>query len=387
MAISESSNDATTAGVTATNTAGGDGVLNTGYRGVVGRLGRSRIGAAAVAAMAIAAALSVSPAAAADAGWHTRGPLTEGVIVWTHREDSGVEHLLIARADGTRQRVLTPAIEGNGDIEAQVSPDGRWVAYEHDMPGRDTIHLVRPNGQGDHLLDVGCVDPCGGTDAPTWLSDHRIAYHRAIGPLDDQDNAASAVLWAVNLDGSHSRRLSEPGIDGLFEDRYARLSADRSYLTFQRLRLADSSHALFRMNLDGSHLRQLTPWDINADLYDLSTARRGPTKDLIVFQSVGRGDQDATFADIGFLPATCATLVDCTSKIVWMTDNKASGRRTSNPQWSPDGSSLVFVDRPSVNDPNAEIWTMRFGGTEPERRNISQSVNFDYRPTWGATAG
>ena len=114
-------------------------------------------------------------------------------------------------------------------------------------------------------------------DAPTWLSDHRIAYHRAVGPLDEQDNAASAVLWAVNLDGSHSRRLSEPGIDGLFEDRYARLSADRSNLMFQRLRLADSKHALFRMNLDGSHIRQLTQWDINADLYDLSTARRGPT--------------------------------------------------------------------------------------------------------------
>src|SRR6478735_8357418 len=36
MAINESSNDATTAGVTATNTAGGDGVLSTGHRGVVG---------------------------------------------------------------------------------------------------------------------------------------------------------------------------------------------------------------------------------------------------------------------------------------------------------------------------------------------------------------
>ena len=105
-----------------------------------------------------------------------------------------------------------------------------------------------------------------------------------------------------------------------------------------------------------------------------------------MFQSVGRGNPNATFADIGFLPATFTTLVNCTSKIVWMTDNKATGRRTSNLQWSPDGSSLVVVDRPSVNDPNAEVWTMRFGGTESERRNISQSVNFDYRPAWGPTA-
>jgi dipeptidyl aminopeptidase/acylaminoacyl peptidase len=105
-----------------------------------------------------------------------------------------------------------------------------------------------------------------------------------------------------------------------------------------------------------------------------------------VFQSPGRGDPNATFADIGFVPATCTSLADCTSKIVWMTDNKATGRRTSNPQWSPDGSSLFVVDRSSVNDPNAEIWTTRFGGTESERRNISNSVNFDYRPARGSAA-
>jgi len=62
---------------------------------------------------------------------------------------------------------------------------------------------------------------------------------------------------------------------------------------------------------------------------------------------------------------------------------RREGRRTSNPQWSPGGCSLVFVDRSSIDEPNAEIWTTRFGGTEAQRRNISNSVNFDYRPAWG----
>ena len=83
------------------------------------------------------------------------------------------------------------------------------------------------------------------------------------------------------------------------------------------------------------------------------------------------------------VPATCTSLADCTSKIVWMTDNGATGRRTSNPQWSPDGSSLVFADRSSIDNPDAEVWTMRFGGTEADRRNISNSTNFDFRPAWG----
>jgi Tol biopolymer transport system component len=275
-------------------------------------------------------------------------------------------------------------VPGNFDIDAQVSPNGGWVTYEHDSPGSETIHLVKPNGEADHVLDLPCADPCFGSDAPTWLSSRRIAFLRVVGPFDPvTGNAVSAVLYSVRVDGTHLHRLSEPGIDGVYEDRYARVSSDRSYLMFQRLRLADNASALFRMTPGGSHVRQLTPWDIHADLYDLSTAGSGPTRDLIAFQSFGRGNPDATFADIGFLPATCNSVEDCTSRIVWMTDNSATGRRNSSPQWSPDGSSLVFIDRPSIDDPNAEIWTTRFGGTETQRRNISNSVNFDYRPAWG----
>ena len=327
---------------------------------------------------------AVSPMAAAVTAKYRQLPSTQGVIVWTQRTEDGSGHLLIARADGSHQRVLTPAIPDSEDFDAQISPAGDWIAYEHDSQGRiDEVHLIRPNGKDDHVLDIGCVDPCG-LDGPTWLSDRQLAFLKVVGPLDDQGNAASAVLWTARPDGSHPRRLSEPGIEGTYEDRYARLSGDGRYMTFQRA--GATGVALFRMALDGTNVRQLTPWDIHVDLYDLSTTRHGPTHDLIAFQTLGRGDPNATFADIGFVPATCASLADCTAKIVWMTDNGATGRRTSNPQWSPDGSSLVFADRSSINEPNVEVWTMRFGGIEAERRNISNAVNFDFRPAWGNSA-
>jgi Tol biopolymer transport system component len=345
---------------------------------------RTRLALSVATAAAMALLVATAPASAASTGRRDTQPSTRGVIVWTHRVDDGSEPLLIARADGSQQRALTPSAPDTVDKDAQISPGGGWVAYEHDSPGSETIHLVKPNGAGDHVLGLPCADPCFGSDGPTWLSDRRIAFLRVVGPFDPvTGNAVSAVLFSVGVDGTGLRRLSEPGIDGVYEDRYARVSRDRSYVTFQRLRLADGRAALFRMAPDGSHVRQLTPWDLNVDLYDLSTARSGPTKDLIAFQSVGRGDPDASFIDIGFLPATCPSVDDCTSKIVWMTDNSAIGRRNSSPQWSPDGSSLVFIDRPSIDDPNAEIWTTRFGGTEEQRRNISNSVNFDYRPAWG----
>jgi Tol biopolymer transport system component len=333
--------------------------------------------AAAILGLAVTSWAAPSASASAVGGQ----PSTKGIIVWTNRTPAGSEHLLIARADGARQRVLTPALADTFDFNAQVAPDGAWIAYEHNTPETATIHLVRPDGTRDHAIDVGCVDPCAAAVAPTWLSNSRLAFTRVDGPFDPVTGVpASAVLWSSRIDGSDVRRLSQSGIDGTFEDSYLRISPDRNYLTFQRVRDADGQSALFRMAPSGRNVRQLTPWEISAAINDLSTARRGPTKDLLVFDS-GRGVPGATFVDLATVPATCTSLADCTAKIRWLTDNQATGRRNANPQWSPDGKNLVFTDRPSINDQNADIWTMRYRGTD--RRKISTAPTFDYRPTWG----
>jgi Tol biopolymer transport system component len=340
---------------------------------------RRRLALATIVA-AITGLTSVGPATTAIAS--NDAPSTNGVIVWTTRADDGSEHLMTAHADGSHQHQLTPTIADTGDIDAQISPDGSWVAYEHDSGETATIHLVRPSGAGDHVVDVGCVDPCVAALSPTWLSNNRLAFTLVSGPFDPvTTNAASAVLWTANTDGTDVRRLSPAGIDGAYEEYYARSSRDGSYLTFDRVRNADGTRALFRTTPDGSSTHQLTPWHIAADVDDLSTAASGPTKDLIVFESYGRGDPNATFVDIATVPATCHPLSDCAAKVHWITDNGATGRRNANPQWSPDGSSLVFTNRSSIDDPNPDIWTMRYNGTQ--RRLISTSPNFDYRPTWG----
>ncbi|HEY5785166.1 MAG TPA: hypothetical protein VIT65_10350 [Microlunatus sp.] len=117
------------------------------------------------------------------------------------------------------------------------------------------------------------------------------------------------------------------------------------------------------------------------DTDDLSTAQHGATKDLLVFDSGGRGDTTQTFIDIATVPATCHPVNDCTTKIHWLTNNAGTGRRNANPQWSPNGSSLVFTNRASAAEPNADIWTAHYPMSAP--RQISTSPNFDYRPTWG----
>ena len=122
-----------------------------------------------------------------------------------------------------------------------------------------------------------------------------------------------------------------------------------------------------------------------------TTSRRatsGPTEDLILFEAYGRGDPDATFVDLGTVPVGCNGVKQCRKKIVWLTDNEASGRRNANPHWSPDGRDYVFTDRANIDTEDVQIWTARFGTDEPNQfREISTSPRFDYRPDWGRSAG
>jgi hypothetical protein len=126
---------------------------------------------------------------------------------------------------------------------------------------------------------------------------HHIVFERVIGPIDPDGNAASAVLWTARRDGTHVRRLSESGIDGTYEDDHARFAPTGGYLTFTRLRDSDLATADFRMSRGGTDVRQLTPWNVGADYADISPARQGPTKNLLVFEA-GNGD-------LGAVPADC----------------------------------------------------------------------------------
>jgi Tol biopolymer transport system component len=260
------------------------------------------------------------------------------------------------------------------------------VMFEHDTPQTSTVRLVRPDGSGAHDIPLPCNNPCIGLGGgPSWLTNHRISYVVVNGPIDAAGNAASVAIFTARPDGSDVQMFTPRAAEGRFEYSNMRLSPDHSYVTFRRTDLALGRSALFRADPDGRHPRQLTPFSLDAEINDLSTARHGPTKDLLVFESYGRGDPDKTFVDIATVPTTCRSLAECTSKIVWLTDNAATGRRNGNPQWSPDGSSLVFTDRASIDIKDVEIWTMRYLGTQ--RRKISNSPDFDFRPTWGVRNG
>ena len=311
-------------------------------------------------------------------------------IVWTRfeRGSANSARLVSARPNGSDLRRLTFPSSHTQDVNAAISPDGRQIAFERDLNDGDSSKIVLKGARGDHrrVPDLGCTDPCAFLDAPTWLnSGQRIAYTPVIGPFDQVNNSArSAVLHTARTDGSDVRRLSQPGIDGKFEDYHARFSPDGSYVVFDRVRNADVHEALFRMAADGSDVRRLTPWKLDAADEDLSLARSGPTKDRIVFQTYGQGPPRGKSQNVATVPATCAPVSECRAKIRYVTHHSGGEIKSFTPSWSPHGRRIAYTrfragDRhhPFVGD----IWTSRPDGSH--RRPVTTSPLFDFSPDWG----
>ena len=95
---------------------------------------RVRMWVSALALAVVAVSLANAPTSASHPA-RGRTATTQGVIVWSQQSiDGSAQHLMIARADGSHQLELTPVTPDAFDIDAQVSPNGRWIAYEREVP-------------------------------------------------------------------------------------------------------------------------------------------------------------------------------------------------------------------------------------------------------------
>jgi Tol biopolymer transport system component len=281
---------------------------------------------------------------------------------------------------------LTHPPAGVQDIDPRVSPDGRRILFERDYPDRSEAWVIRADGRGERQVDLDCVDLCAGTNTPSWTPDGRhVLYDRVSGPFDAEGNAASANLWKADLQGTQNARFSEPNLPSTTEETDPSFAA-AGYLIVLRSRF-DGHSAVFRERADGTHPRRLTPWSLDADLPDASPARRGPSQDLVVFETYGHGAPEG--AELGqriaTVPATCHPVAQCAKQIRYLTASRQP-QSDFNPAWSPSGRRITYVhfdsgtvDAPPVGD----IWTMRWNGHH--KRPFSQDERFEFRPDWGAS--
>jgi Tol biopolymer transport system component len=306
------------------------------------------------------------------------------VLVWSQFVDLKFHaaRIVASRLHGGQVRTLTHPARGIVDINPQISPDGRWVVFERDVKDTTRVVIVGIHGHRQHVVDLGCDDPCAGDNGPTWSPDgQHLLFERVTGPFSPDGNAVSAALYMADVDGQNVVRLSPDWIDDRgCEDQWAQFAPD-GYVVFIRGCIGHQSTALYRMRADGTHQRRLTPWRINADIMDVSPATSGPTRNLVVFETYGHGEPPT--GKVSAVAAVSAArksdhhvryLTSPTSVPVW----------NFNPTWSPDGKRVAFVRFKSVDsDPvvHGDIWTIRWDGTDRER--VSHAKLFDFRPSWG----
>ena len=139
-------------------------------------------------------------------------------------------------------------------------------------------------------------------------------------------------------------------------------------------------NALFRMAPDGTRTEQLTPFGPAGNFFDISPARSGPTKDLVVYDTFAEGD---TSLDVATVPATCRSLTECTDSIRFLTHNAGGTIRNGNPTWSPDGAPNRWLRPTAPASTPSTPTSSRCATTRPIAAACLFPL-FDYRPDWGA---
>ena len=245
--------------------------------------------------------------------------------------------------------------------------------------------MVGADGRGAHVVPVSCANPCIGLDNPGWTPSGRyITFTRVLGPIDPvSQSARSAVLYIARPDGSGMRRLSQRGIDGVYEDYHARFATIGKYLIFLRLRNRDGKTSVFRMRPDGSDVRQLTPWAAGC-------RRTGPVAGRPRTDEGPRGLRDLRARRAQGIRAghrdragRLHPLAACIREIRYVTHNGAGPGESFNPSWSPGGRRIAFTSALFLpgKPPAGDIWTIRPDGRG--RQQVSRSARFEFRPAWG----
>jgi dipeptidyl aminopeptidase/acylaminoacyl peptidase len=233
--------------------------------------------------------------------------------------------------------------------QAEISPDGKRVAWVESLPGAGGA--PSPNS-AIYIADIAAPATkkrITGGDGKAPHEEHDIAWSgdsKQLAFLSDAPKAGQLQLFVVSATGGATKQLTHvkgflagPGwspdsktIALLFTENAARAAGplvaetpdegvvSEDFLE-QRLTIVDVATA---------KLRQLSPPD--SYVYEFDWSPDG--KQLAITSAHGNGDDNWYIAALSAIDATSGAMRDVQPK---------PGMQIANPRWSPDGKTIVFI--------------------------------------------
>jgi len=240
--------------------------------------------------------------------------------------------------------------------------DGRIAFGSDRYGGTGNIFTMKPDGSDVHQLTFLTAAE-GHALFENWSADGtRLVFEEA------NPDFSLERIFVMNADGSNQHLLlSDPAYHHLFPS----FSPDGSRVAFSRCRPDFEACAIYRVKSDGQGLTAITHFDVRHNVLDFQP-EYSPNGKTIAFFSFNRGGVIAAIYLMGAHGSNVRQLTP-------------ASLQAGAPDWSPDGSRIVF-DTNCCNPQHSAIWTMRADGTGLPEQLTFPGDDHDFVPAY-APAG
>jgi TolB protein len=281
--------------------------------------------------------------------------------------------LWVVNADGTGAKKL-PWVKRSEASNPDWSPDGSRIVFDR-CAAKCEIWTIGADGANQRRIGPNCLRKTGACQDrafPAWSPNGRmIAFGGSLGAIRDDGRVERAEIFVMDVNGRGARQVThmtagqQPFAVDVMDSAW---SPDGKQLVFavQNYAAAEppNRRALFIVGIDGSGLRQLTPWSLNAgDSPDWS-----PDGTLILFRTVSVSNRHH---------GNLHTIRPDGSGLTKLTSYPAP-KTVLTGSFSPDGKWIVFSR--FSDSPYPAVYVIHPDGSGLRRVSHDSGA---YEPDWG----